>query len=118
MADMKALLITLIVAMVVVGCTSSTSTSTSTPVMTGAYSSLDVSDADVQVCANYAVSTQVPSGTVVLVEVLEAQRQVVAGMNYKLKLSILRRGIPETATTVVWSKLDGSKEVTSFESIR
>jgi hypothetical protein len=39
-------------------------------------------------------------------------------MNYRLKLSILRRGIPETATTVVWSKLDGSKEVMSFEKQR
>ena len=86
--------------------------------MTGAYSPVDVNDADVQACATYAVSVQEPRGSVQLVDVLEAQRQVVAGMNYKLTLSIINNGVKETVNAVVWSKLDGSKEVTSFESKR
>lgn len=82
--------------------------------MTGSYASVDVQDSDVLACATYAVSVQEPRGTVQLVDILEAQRQVVAGMNYKLKLSIIKNGTKEIVNAVVWSKLDGTKEVTDW----
>jgi hypothetical protein len=114
----SSLLVAVIVTTMLVSCGSTSSTVTSSSTMTGSYSAVDAKDAEALACATYAVSVQEPRGTVQLIDVLEAQRQVVAGMNYRLKLSILRRGIPETATTVVWSKLDGSKEVMSFEKQR
>lgn len=83
--------------------------------MVGAYAGADVSAADVLACANYAVDTREPKGTVRLVKVLSAEKQVVAGMNFKMKLSVLNNGVPKTVNVVVWSKLDGTKEVISYE---
>lgn len=83
--------------------------------MTGAYAIAELTDADVQTCANYAVDSRQPKGSVKLVKILSAEQQVVAGMNYKLKLAIMENGTAKTVSVVVWSKLDGTKEVTRWE---
>jgi hypothetical protein len=86
-------------------------------VRVGAYQPVDVADAEVATCAAVAVTAQEPKGSVTLDKVLDAERQVVAGANYKLRLSVLRNGKRETVETVVWKKLDGTRQVTSFTTI-
>lgn len=83
--------------------------------MTGAYSPTDTNENDVLSCAKYAVDNREPKGTVSLVKILSAEKQVVAGMNYKMQLSIMSNGVPQVVNVVVWSKLDGTKEVISYE---
>lgn len=83
--------------------------------MTGAYSFAEPAAADVVACANYAVDTREPKGSVKLVKILSAEKQVVAGTNYKLTLSVSASGTTQTVTVVVWSKLDGTMEVTEWE---
>ena len=83
--------------------------------MTGAYSVTETADADVLSCANYAVDSRQPKGSVKLVKILSAEKQVVAGMNYKLKLAVTENGTAKTVSVVVWSRLDGTKEVMSYQ---
>jgi len=83
--------------------------------MTGAYANTEITADDVLACANYAVDNREPKGTVKLVRIISAEKQVVAGMNYKLKLAITENGTAKTVSVVVWSKLDGTKEVTQWE---
>lgn len=113
-------LIIVIVSCILVSCgTSSRSaadaSSSSRSSLTGAYAVTEIDDKDVLSCAKYAVDNREPKGTVTLVKILSAEKQVVAGMNYKMKLSIMNNGTPQVVNVVVWSKLDGTKEVTSYE---
>lgn len=84
----------------------------------GGYSSVDVSDSEVKLCAQWAVEQQEPKGSVRLESITSARRQVVAGMNYQLSLEVSRSGSTEHVTATVWVKLDGSRELTSWESHR
>jgi hypothetical protein len=112
------LLSVIITSVIITGCgasSNSTGSATFTPAMTGAYVVTETADADAQSCANYAVDSREPKGTVKLVRILSAEKQVVAGMNYKLKLAITENGASKTVSVVVWSKLDGTKEVMKWE---
>lgn len=105
-------------ALILCGCRSATTSTTTEPTartITGGYTSVDVADTDVRMCAEYAVAQQNPPDSVRLIAIENAQRQVVAGMNYKLLLNVYRNGNNERVRVVVWSKLDGTKEVTSWE---
>jgi hypothetical protein len=66
--------------------------------------------------AQYAVSKQaeIIGEKLNLVMIKEAQHQVVAGMNYKLSLVVMRNGKEEYAVAVVWAKLDGTHELTEW----
>jgi len=97
---------------------STTQSTDSVPPVVGGYSTIDVSDSTIVACADFAVQQQVPPGSVRLVSIKDAQRQVVAGMNYIISMIIIRGEQTEHATATVWSKLDGSKELTSWESHR
>ena len=117
--NIRLVLLVIITSVIITGCgttsSSTSNTATSTSAATGAYATADIAAADVQACANYAVDTREPKGTVKLVRILAAEKQVVAGMNYKLKLAITENGTAKTVSVVVWSKLDGTKEVTQWE---
>lgn len=86
------------------------------PPVVGGYSPIDVADSVVTDCAVFAVKTTDPSGALRLVSITSVQRQVVAGMNYMINMVITRNGKTERATATVWSKLDGTKELTAWES--
>lgn len=109
-----------LVCAVLSGCgTAQHTTSKSTPGaphVVGGYSSIDVSDSTVIECADFAVKQQQPLGSVRLVQITSAQRQVVAGVNYMISMVITKGGQTLNATATVWSKLDGTKELTSWES--
>lgn len=104
------------------GCSTTTHQSANTeqvsPPIVGGYSSVDVSDSEVKLCAQWAVEQQEPKGSVRLESITTAQRQVVAGMNYQLSMMVTRNGASEHAKATVWVKLDGSRELTSWESHR
>lgn len=86
------------------------------PPMPGGWSSVPTNDDRVQAAALAAVSAQsAASGEVLkLASIQSARRQVVAGLNYTLTLRVLRAEKEQTATVVVWAKLDGTHEVTSW----
>ncbi|MBM4179422.1 MAG: hypothetical protein FJ211_08840 [Ignavibacteria bacterium] len=109
----------IVVAVFLVGCKTASPNSTTeqapSVMMTGAYSFAEPAAADVVACANYAVDTRQPKGSVKLMKILFAEKQVVAGTNYKLTLSVSASGTTKRVTVIVWSKLDGTREVISYE---
>lgn len=49
-----------------------------------------------------------------LVKIISVKQQVVAGMNYDLKLQVEMDGITKTAKAVVWRQLSGDFKLTSW----
>ena len=77
----------------------------------------NIADVQVQKAANAAVSLRnsIEGDTLSLLAVQSARQQVVAGMNYSLSLKLRNAaGRTSRATAVVWSKFDGSYELTSW----
>lgn len=77
----------------------------------GGYSKASVTEEEVIAAANFAVSaqqkamqnsTEGKAGSLELVKILGAEQQVVAGMNYRLKLQIKLNGREKQAEVVVW----------------
>ena len=85
------------------------------PGMCGGYSAASV-NRDVRAVASFAVKTEaINSGeTLRLSKVLQAEKQVVAGTNYRLEIKVKRPSMTQTAQAVVWKKLDGSYILTSW----
>lgn len=48
-------------------------------------------------------------------KVVSAERQVVAGMNYRMCVRFKKNGVYTTAMTVVYRDLDGAYSLTSWE---
>jgi hypothetical protein len=46
--------------------------------------------------------------------IVSAERQVVAGLNYRLELDLIKNNQPFRVRAVVWRKLDGTMELTSW----
>jgi len=78
------------------------------PMIAGGWQAADPASGEVRQAANYAL-TQLPAGHGALAEVRSAQMQVVAGINYRMVLSLVDGTIWEAT---VWRKLDGSFELT------
>lgn len=85
------------------------------PAMCGGYSRVSV-NRDVRAIATFAVKTEAKSSgeTLHLNKVLQAEKQVVAGTNYRLEIKVKRPTNTQTAQVVVWHKLDGSYTLTSW----
>ncbi|MFM8470180.1 MAG: cystatin domain-containing protein [Limisphaerales bacterium] len=79
----------------------------------GGFSAAPTTDAWVQAAAKFAVTARDPQLKLLGVE--QAQRQVVAGMNYRLTLKVDDGGTNRIADVVVWRKLDGKHELTSWQ---
>lgn len=79
----------------------------------GGFSPAPASDPEVLSAARFAVTAHDPQLKLLSVE--QAQRQVVAGMNYRLSLKVEGRGTNRVAEAVVWRKLDGKHELTSWQ---
>jgi hypothetical protein len=82
----------------------------------GGWSTVAVDDARVKLAARQAVAAQASiDGTeLTLVAIEDAQRQVVAGINYQLKLSVKKGNRQQRADATVWGKLDGTYELTAW----
>lgn len=106
------------VGLVVGGCVSSAddSSATDTPNVVGGYSEVAIDDPDVVAAAQFAVSAQ-QDATGVLIQyqrVIQAEQQVVAGMNYRLMIGVLEGGRSGTADVVVYRDPQGTYSLTSW----
>jgi hypothetical protein len=85
--------------------------------LVGGYAEVAVTNAQVVTAAEFAVKTlaAMPERTVAisLVEILSAQRQVVAGTNYRLRIKVKVDGAEKEVEVVVWRKLSGEHNLTS-----
>ena len=90
--------------------------------MPGGYAEASVKEKDVAAAAAFAVKAQektlqkkdAPPVKLALVKILSAQTQVVAGLNFRLKLSVRMHDAPKEAEAVVYRKLSGEYELTSW----
>lgn len=83
------------------------------PPKTGAYSNVPLGDSSVKAVAAFAVAELNKTTPVTLVKIQSARRQVVAGMNYDLRLRVRSGRRNRVAHVIVWHKLDGSYVLTS-----
>jgi hypothetical protein len=79
--------------------------------MPGGYSKASVTDKEVMAAADFAIGAQQKAmqdskgdktGKLELVKILGAEQQVVAGMNFRLKLQVKTDGVEKQAEAVVW----------------
>ena len=82
----------------------------------GGWSAVAVDDAKVKIAAQRAVALQasIEQSELKLLSIDDAQRQVVAGINYKLRLSVTKGPQQRKASATVWGKLDGTYELTAW----
>jgi hypothetical protein len=82
----------------------------------GGWSSVAVDDARVKIAAQRAVAAQalIDGTELKLVSIEAAQQQVVAGMNYKLRLSVGKGDQRRLGNATVWAKPNGSYELTEW----
>lgn len=86
--------------------------------LTGGFSEASVTDEEVVEAAHFAVNefgaAVYPGQKVSLLEIVSAEQQVVAGMNYRLVVRIESDGRKHLAEAVVWRKLSGEYELVSW----
>ena len=83
----------------------------------GGYTRASVTGMEVREAAEFAVNTHAEASRSVLVlkKIVAAQRQVVAGTNFKLTLDVKSDGQAKQAQAVVYRKLDGDMSLTSWD---
>ena len=88
------------------------------PTLCGGYSPAEI-DPGVQKVAEFAVNTQARTSgrPLQIVKIMKAERQVVAGLNYRLEIEVADGSKNLKARAVVWKKLDGSLALTSWGAI-
>lgn len=83
----------------------------------GSYNVVPTDD-DARAAANAAIRSAFPDGTATLIAITKVERQVVAGLNYRMTLIVRHNGQEASYATVVWRKLDGTHEVSSWDVVR
>src|SRR5262245_37239547 len=89
---------------------------------TGGYKEISKTDDGAKAAAEFAVSERAEKtgGTAKLVSIQKAERQVVAGMNYRLCLEVITSGkegeadVPEQVKIVVYRNLKNEYSLTSW----
>ena len=97
-------------------------TANAQPGRTGGYKDISNSDEAVQTAAEFAVSTQAErtGKEMSLVEVVKAERQVVAGSNYRMCLQVTSEGgegqdsVTIAVQVVVYVDLKGNRKLSSW----
>jgi hypothetical protein len=76
-------------------------------------------DQQTQAVANFAVGeiSKKLNEPLALKDIVSAERQVVAGWNYRLKLNLTKNNQPYRVRAIVWRRLDGAMELTSWNPI-
>ena len=89
----------------------------------GGWADVSITDEWVSKAAEFAVKGEQEemrktdaqkTATLKFVKIISAKQQVVAGMNYELKLEVDVDGKTKTAKTVVWRQLSGEFKLTSW----
>jgi hypothetical protein len=83
----------------------------------GGYSEAPRTDRDVIAAAQFAIAkeSRKKGVRVTLVSIEHAERQVVAGLNYKLCLKVKVKGKTQNVTTIVYQNLKQKYSLTSWE---
>ncbi len=84
-------------------------------VIVGGYGDATVTDPQVVKAANFAVTAQ-KKKSLKLVSVLKAEQQVVAGMNFRMCLSLSSAGKPEQATATVYQNLQNKYSLSEWKA--
>lgn len=88
------------------------------PPVPGGFSKAEF-DGETRAAAAFAVGeiSKKENAPLELKRIISAERQVVAGLNYWLELDLTKSNQPFRVRAVVWRKLDGSMELTSWNAI-
>ena len=88
------------------------------PPFPGGYSEVKL-DQETKVAANFAVGeiSKKLNEPLALKDIVSAERQVVAGWNYRLELDLTKTNQPYRVRAIVWRRLDGTMELTSWNPI-
>jgi hypothetical protein len=88
------------------------------PPLTGGFSEVKP-DQQTQAVANFAVGeiSKKLNEPLARKDIVSAERQVVAGLNYRLKLNLTKNNQPYRVRATVWCRLDGTMELTSWNPI-
>ncbi len=86
--------------------------------MAGGYSEVKPEE-ETKVAANFAVReiSKKLNEPLELKDIVSAEHQVVAGLNFRLELDLTKSNQPFRVRAIVWRKLDGSMELTSWNAI-
>lgn len=86
----------------------------------GGYGKIGVLDKEVVEAATFAVKVQAKKegAQIELVKIVQAKRQVVAGMNYQLLLEVKSQGVTSKVHAILWKKLDGSHDLTEWQPLK
>src|SRR5689334_3534474 len=82
----------------------------------GAYAPAKLTE-DVKMAADFAVREEAKreAVTLKLATISKAEKQIVAGVNFRLTLEVNRRGSPQTANVVVFRDLKSRYQLTSWK---
>lgn len=93
----------------------------------GGWSKVPVTDEGVVAAANFAVAArravddEAGDGKLVLVEIVDAEQQVVAGLNYRLTLQVKAGDAVKTVEAMIWARVwldeDERYELTAWRTI-
>ena len=88
------------------------------PPFPGGYSEVKL-DQQTQLAANFAVGeiSKKLNEPLALKDIVSAERQVVAGWNYRFELNLTKNNQPYRFRAIVWRRLDGTMELTSLNPI-
>lgn len=88
------------------------------PPLTGGFSEVKP-DQQTQAVANFAVGeiSKKLNEPLALKGIVSAERQVVAGWNYRFELNLTKNNQPYRVRATVWHRLDGAMELTSWNPI-
>jgi hypothetical protein len=88
------------------------------PPFPGGYSEVKL-DQQTQLAANFAVGeiSKKLNEPLALKDIVSAERQVVAGWNYRFELNLTKNNQPYRFRAIVWRRLDGNMELTSWNPI-
>ncbi len=88
------------------------------PPLPGGFSEVKV-DAETRAVVNFAVGavSKKLHEPLVLKRIVSAERQVVAGLNYRLELDLTKNNQPYRVRAIVWRRLDGTMELAFWNPI-
>ncbi|WP_350294474.1 cystatin domain-containing protein [Limnohabitans sp. Rim8] len=82
----------------------------------GGWTQADNFNEDVQEAARFAVQKQavLTQSRLIYKDVLSAQTQIIAGLNFQLKVSVTEQDLPRYARVTVWRNLQNQYSLTQW----
>ena len=85
--------------------------------LAGGWTQADSFNEDVQEAARFAVQKQavLTQSRLIYKDVLSAQTQIIAGLNFQLKVSVTEQDLPRYARVTVWRNLQNQYSLTQWD---